>query len=102
MIYSPEIVEAVKRHKLARRKVDEIAMSCGLTFNQVVYICKKEKLMKPKRTPGRVEIILGDRVESALRDAAEQRGVKFNFFMRELLRRTVQDKLISAILDDGH
>lgn len=98
---SPETVETIANMKRDRRQVAEIMAATGLTFNQVVWLCRKNGLMKPRRIPGRIDLVLGVRVETALRREAARRGEKFTVFLREVLRRAVQDNLIPAILDDG-
>jgi hypothetical protein len=77
----------------------EIAMTMGLTERAIKGICNKRGIIRP--LVGSLPMPIGGHLYQFYYDEAARRQMKLPRFMRKLLLRIAEDKLITAILDDG-
>lgn len=98
MAFEQHIVDAVRRKKDAGVKNAEIAMSVGLTEDQVRGLCHTRGIKKTMS--GRIDVSIGTRLMDVYQHEAAIRGMRFDRFMRKVLVTIAKDKLFTAILDD--
>jgi hypothetical protein len=96
--HSLETIEAVRQMKGNGMRTTEIAMTVGLTEQQVRGMCHHRGIRRAKS--GWLGVSVSISAMEALHAEADRRDQSFGEFMRLLLRRIVDDRLFNAIIDD--
>lgn len=109
MRHDPNMIELVRQLKSSGARINDVLRITGLTKGQLNGICMRKNIrrgqplgvVEPRPTGGRVDLPVGQRLLSMLQAEADRRQQPLTPFVLQLLRRTADDNLFAAILDDG-
>jgi hypothetical protein len=99
MTHSENTIAVVRRMKREGASNAEIAMAIGLTERAIKALCHKRGIIRP--LVGALPMPIGGHLYDFYHAEAARRNMKLPRFMRKLLLRIAEDKLITAILDDA-